>query len=567
MRSEEDALAGRRVLVLISGSIAAVKLPQLVSALVQRGALVRCVLSPGAERLVSAVALASLSRAPCHIEADQWSHQESRPLHIALAEWAEVVLLAPLSATSLARWVHGMADTLLASTLIACEVPVVAAPAMNSAMWAAPAVRRNWRELQGWERVLPLDPGSGLLACDRVGDGRMADPELLLLALESLLVAGCRRDWAGRRLLVSAGPTREALDPARCLTNPSTGRMGVLLAQAARLRGATVDLVHGPLAVDPAWLEGLQCHPVVTAAEMEAALLRLQDGADAIAMAAAVADHRRRSPEHRKLPKEALEASLTEGWEPVPDLLAALAWRRPPAQAIPASPPRVVRCSRRPGPSSPAKAAICCSPTPSTGTERGSGRPATKAGCSVPASGNARWAPPASWPWPTVCSRRSRKRWPSGLRIGRQQIHERAQLQPGDVGPAAAAFHLGEQGEQAIAVAGQAAAEGAVLDAAVQVLDAAQQIEQGLGLLGALLSDPQQGVEGPLEFGVGGWVEGWLGRGCGRRRGRSRRGGSRRRRREGRGVVDRVGAAQGHLPLIQVVESPRKPPGMGVLHR
>lgn len=329
-----DPFAGRRVLVLISGSIAAVKLPQLVSALVQRGALVRCVLSPAAERLVSAVALASLSRAPCHIEADQWSHRESRPLHIALAEWAEVVLLAPLSATSLARWVHGMADTLLASTLIACEAPVLAAPAMNSAMWAAPAVRRNWWELQGWERVLPLEPGSGLLACDRVGDGRMADPALLLLALESLLVAGCRRDWAGRRLLVSAGPTREALDPARCLTNPSTGRMGVLLAQAARLRGATVDLVHGPLAVDPAWLEGLHGHPVVSAAEMEAALLGLQDGADAIAMAAAVADHRRRSPEGRKLAKEALEASLTAGWEPVPDLLAALVRRRPPAQAI-----------------------------------------------------------------------------------------------------------------------------------------------------------------------------------------------------------------------------------------
>ncbi len=329
-----DPLAGRRVLVLISGSIAAVKLPLVVSALVQRGALVRCVLSPSAERLVGAVALASLSRAPCHIDADQWSHREARPLHIELAEWAEVVLLAPLSATSLARWVHGLADTLLASTLIACEAPVLAAPAMNSAMWAAPAVRRNWRELQGWERVLPLEPGSGLLACDRVGDGRMADPDLLLLALESLLLAGCRRDWAGRRLLVSAGPTREFLDPARCLTNPSTGRMGVLLAQAARLRGATVDLVHGPLSVAPAWLEGLHGHPVGTAAEMEAVLLRLQGGADAIAMAAAVADHRRRSPEGRKLAKQALEASLTAGWEPVPDLLAGLVQRRPPAQAI-----------------------------------------------------------------------------------------------------------------------------------------------------------------------------------------------------------------------------------------
>ncbi len=329
-----DPLVGRRVLVLISGSIAAVKLPQLVSALVQRGALVRCVLSPSAERLVSAVALASLSRGPCHVEADQWSHRAPRPLHIELAEWAELVLLAPLSATSLARWIHGLADTLLASTLLACEAPVLAAPAMNSAMWAAPAVRRNWRELQTWQRVLPLEPASGLLACDRVGDGRMAAPGMLLLALESLLLAGCRRDWRGRRLLVSAGPTREPLDPARCLTNPSTGRMGVLLAQAARLRGATVDLVHGPLSVEPEWLEGLQVHPVDTAAAMEAALEQLQGGADAIAMAAAVADHRRRAPESAKLSKQDLELTLTGGWEPVPDLLAELVRRRPPGQAI-----------------------------------------------------------------------------------------------------------------------------------------------------------------------------------------------------------------------------------------
>jgi phosphopantothenoylcysteine decarboxylase/phosphopantothenate--cysteine ligase len=182
--------------------------------------------------------------------------------------------------------------------------------------------------------VLPLEPGSGLLACDRVGDGRMAAPAVLLLALESLLVAGCRRDWQGRRLLVTAGPTREPLDPARCLTNPSTGRMGVLLAQAARLRGATVDLVHGPLSVEPEWLEGLHAHPVDTAAAMAAALEGLQAGADAIAMAAAVADHRRSAPETAKLSKQELEASLAGGWEPVPDLLAELVRRRPPGQAI-----------------------------------------------------------------------------------------------------------------------------------------------------------------------------------------------------------------------------------------
>ncbi len=329
-----DPLAGRRILVGISGSIAAVKLPLLVSALVQRGAQVRCVLTPSAARLVSAEALACLSRQPCHLDADQWSHRAPRPLHVELAEWAELVVVAPLSATSLGRWLHGLGDTLLASTLLACEAPVLVAPAMNSAMWSSPGVRANWQQLQDWPRVLPMPPEAGLLACDRRGDGRMADPELLLLALESLALWGWRRDWQGLTLLVSAGPTREALDPARCLTNPSTGRMGVLLAQAARLRGARVELVHGPLQVPPAWLEGLSCRAVTTAAEMEGALGEAQPRADAIAMAAAVADHRRSAPLPHKLAKEDLEIELAQGWQPVPDILRGLVQRRPQGQAI-----------------------------------------------------------------------------------------------------------------------------------------------------------------------------------------------------------------------------------------
>jgi phosphopantothenoylcysteine decarboxylase/phosphopantothenate--cysteine ligase len=318
----------------ISGSIAAVKLPLVVSALAQRGAEVRCVLTPSAARLVSAEALACLSRNPCHLDADQWSHQAPRPLHVELAEWAELVLMAPLSATTLGRWVHGLGDSLLASTLMACEAPVLAAAAMNTSMWSAPAVRANWGQLQGWPGVLPLGPAAGVLACDRQGEGRMAESDLLLLAVESLALWGWRRDWQGRRLLVSAGPTREFLDPARCLTNPSTGRMGVLLAQAARLRGAEVTLVHGPLAVPSAWLEGLVCRPVTTAAEMEAALRDVQPGADAIAMAAAVADHRRARPLAEKLAKTELERKLTQGWEPVPDLLAALVAGRSHGQVI-----------------------------------------------------------------------------------------------------------------------------------------------------------------------------------------------------------------------------------------
>lgn len=329
-----DPLAGRRVLVGISGSIAAVKLPQVVSALVQRGAAVRCVLTPAAERLVSAVALASLSRHSCCVDSDQWSHRLPRPLHVELAEWADLILLAPLSATTLARWVQGLGDTLLASVLLAAEVPVLAAAAMNTAMWGSPGVVANWRALNGFERVLPLGPASGLLACDRHGAGRMAEPAQLLLALESLALHGCRRDWQQRRLLVTAGPTREHLDPARCLTNPSTGRMGVLLAQAARLRGAAVTLVHGPLALDPALLEGLVCHPITAAAELQQRLRQLQPGFDAVAMAAAVADHRRALPVAAKLAKQELESDLAGGWEAVPDLLAELVANRPARQPI-----------------------------------------------------------------------------------------------------------------------------------------------------------------------------------------------------------------------------------------
>ncbi len=338
MRSEaarlHDPLAGRRILVGISGSIAAVKLPLVVSALAKRGAQVRCVLTPSAAQLVSPVALASLSRERCYLDADQWSHTAPRPLHVELAEWAELVLLAPLSATSLGRWVHGLGDTLLASTLLATEAPVLAAAAMNTAMWSAPGVCGNWTQLQAFERVLPLGPAEGLLACDRQGSGRMAEPALLLLALESLACHGWQRDWLGRRLLVSAGPTREWLDPARCVTNPSTGRMGVLLAQAARLRGAEVQLVHGPLQVEPAWLEGLQLQAIDTGAELQAALRELQPGADAIAMAAAVADHRPARPLRHKPDKTASAEAMAAGWETVPDLLMELVQRRPGHQAI-----------------------------------------------------------------------------------------------------------------------------------------------------------------------------------------------------------------------------------------
>ena len=153
--------------------------------------------SPSAAQLVSVVALASLSRHRCYQDADQWDPAQSRPLHIALAEWAELVIVAPLSASTLARWTQGLSEGLLASVLLACEVPVVAAAAMNTAMWGHPAVRRNWALLAEDHRVLRLGPEAGLLACDRIGDGRMASPELIqLAALQPVANHGTQRRLA-----------------------------------------------------------------------------------------------------------------------------------------------------------------------------------------------------------------------------------------------------------------------------------------------------------------------------------------------------------------------------------
>lgn len=332
-----EPLAGRRILVAGSGSIAAVKLPQLVSALVQRGAEVRCLLSPSGAELVSPVALASLSRHRCYLDADQWSHHEPRPLHIELAEWPDLVLLAPLSATTLARLVHGLADTLLASTVMATRAPVLAAAAMNTDMWESPAVQRNWQQLQSDRTLLALPPArQGLLACDRRGSGRMVEPSLILQAAASMAVHGVQRDFEGVELLVTAGPTQEFLDPARVLSNPSTGLMGVLLAQAARWRGAQVRLLHGPLQLEPGLLEGLNGERFGTAAELEQLLERHQASAAAVVMAAAVADQRLRQPLNGKLSKEQLQAVLHNpaSWELVPDLLHQMVQRRPPAQVL-----------------------------------------------------------------------------------------------------------------------------------------------------------------------------------------------------------------------------------------
>ena len=204
-------------------------------------------------------------------------------------------------------------------------------------MWESPAVQRNWQLLQSDRPLLALPPATeGLLACDRRGSGRMVEPSLLLQAAASLAVHGVQRDFEGVELLITAGPTQEFLDPARVLSNPSTGLMGVLLAQAARWRGAQVRLLHGPLQLEPGLLEGLNCERFGMAAELEQLLQRHQASAAAVVMAAAVADQRLRQPLSGKLSKQELQEVLQSpaSWEMVPDLLHQMVQRRSPNQVL-----------------------------------------------------------------------------------------------------------------------------------------------------------------------------------------------------------------------------------------
>lgn len=321
---------GRRVLVGVTGGIAAYKVCDVVSTLAQAGAEVRVVLTEGAGRFVAPLTFATLSRARAYTDADFWSAEHGTPLHIHLAQWAEVVLVAPLTANTLAKLALGLADDLLTNTLLAALAPVLLAPAMNTQMWAQPAVQRNWQQVIQSAQFHTSGPGSGRLACDSIGDGRMSEPATLVEHLGSLLLSGGMRDLAGKTVVVSAGSTREFLDPVRFLGNPSSGRMGYALAAACAQRGARVHLVAGPNDLTPP--AGVNFYPVTTAAQMREAVLEAFDLCDLAIMAAAVADVRPRDFSPGKLAKADLPEHLV--LVPVVDILAELAQRRRPDQRL-----------------------------------------------------------------------------------------------------------------------------------------------------------------------------------------------------------------------------------------
>jgi len=310
---------GGHVVLGVSGGIAAYKSVEILRSLVRRGSGVRVIMTRHATEFVHPRTFAVLSGHP--VEVDQWSRPTEPGVdHVELSRWADLLLIAPATANILAKLAAGVADDALTTYALAHRGDLLLAPAMNTVMWTSPAVRQALSVLR--ERgAHVVEPGSGELACGDEGEGRLADPERIVDA--SLRLLPRRGPLAGLGILVTAGPTREPVDLVRVLTNRSSGRMGVALAQAAADLGARVTLLHGPLGV-PRPL-GVACHRVETAAEMGAALERMAPRHDAAFLVAAVADFCPVRPVEGKMDRR--EGGGTLELEPVPDLAAALGAR------------------------------------------------------------------------------------------------------------------------------------------------------------------------------------------------------------------------------------------------
>ncbi len=307
---------GKRILLVISGGIAAYKSLDLIRRLRERGLDVRCVLTEHATHLVSPLAAAALSESPVHVELFSLT-DESRIGHIRLVREADVVVVAPATANILAKMAAGIADDLATTALLAADCPIVVAPAMNVMMWRHPATRRNVAVLEQ-RGVIRVGPAAGDLACGEEGEGRMIEPADIVRAVVGTLEP--ERPLDGRRALVTSGPTHEPIDPVRFLGNRSSGKQGHAIATALAALGADTVLVSGPTALpDP---PGVEVRRVETAEEM-LATCRSSLPVDVAVCAAAVADWRVESAADAKLKK-------TEGGPPVlrltenPDILATL---------------------------------------------------------------------------------------------------------------------------------------------------------------------------------------------------------------------------------------------------
>lgn len=324
MTSNVSTLAAKRVLLGISAGIAAYKSALLVRLLKQAGCEVRVVMTSGAQAFITPLTLQALSGEPVRTSLLD-PEAEAGMGHIELARWADVVLIAPATADLIARLVHGMADDLLTTLCLASEAPKLIAPAMNQAMWSHTATQRNVEQLQhdGWQQI---GPAAGDQACGDVGLGRMSEPEEIFSAVMALFAAPRRNasnDSAAPHIVITAGPTREPLDPVRYISNHSSGKMGFALAAAAVAEGAKVTLISGP--VNLATPAGVTRIDVESAEQMHIETQRLAPQAAVFIGCAAVADYRAAAPAEHKLKKLDDSDTLTLTLVKNPDIIASVA--------------------------------------------------------------------------------------------------------------------------------------------------------------------------------------------------------------------------------------------------
>ncbi|MGQ0657239.1 MAG: bifunctional phosphopantothenoylcysteine decarboxylase/phosphopantothenate--cysteine ligase CoaBC [Chromatiales bacterium] len=315
-----NVLAHRRVLLGVTGGIAAYKSAEIVRRLREQDAEVRVVMTRAAREFVGPLTMQALSGNPVRFDLFD-PMAEAAMGHIELARWADVILIAPASADFLARLAHGLADDLLSTLCLATSAPMILAPAMNQQMWQAPATQTNINALRQ-RGVRTLGPGSGAQACGELGPGRMLEPDAILVELAAVFANG---RLAGLKVLITAGPTREPIDPVRYISNRSSGRMGYALARACAEAGAAVTLVSGPVHISaPA---GIALVSVTTAEEMARAVMTRVEDADVLIATAAVADYRCAGAAAQKIKKSDTELTLT--LIPNPDILTQVSQHAP----------------------------------------------------------------------------------------------------------------------------------------------------------------------------------------------------------------------------------------------
>lgn len=319
-------LQGKTVVLGITGGIAAYKMPNLASALVKLGCNVQVLMTQNATQFITAVTFETLTGNKALVDTfdRNFSFQVE---HIAVADQADLVMIAPATANVIAKLAHGLADDMLTTTVLACNCPKIVVPAMNTKMYENPVTQDNLNLLRryGWEVV---EPASGYLACGAVGKGKLPEPEVLLQVILHDLAH--EKDMVGKKVLVTAGPTQEVLDPVRYLTNHSSGKMGYAIAQAAARRGAQVTLVSGPVALKR--LPYVETVDVVSAQEMFEAVAARAAEQDILIKAAAVADYRPMMVAEDKMKKS--DDALSIPLERTQDILGWLGQHRQPGQFL-----------------------------------------------------------------------------------------------------------------------------------------------------------------------------------------------------------------------------------------